>query len=94
MQTALSLGLQYPPLAQAALSALERWELEQPQAVQGVAPQIVPLLDPYLHEIKDVAAAADAASPEGVLSYHQLSMFQCSLQTPSIAEAVTSVLYA
>ena len=67
LQTALSLGLQYPPLAQAALSALERWELEQPTAIQAVAPQIVPLLDPYLLEIKDLAAAADATSPEGVI---------------------------
>lgn len=69
LQTALSLGLQYPPLAQAALSALERWELEQPTAIQAVAPQIVPLLDPYLLEIKDLAAAADASSPEGVPHY-------------------------
>ena len=65
LQTALSLGLQYPPLAQAAMSALERWEVEQPQAIEAVAPHIVPLLDPYLAEIKDVAAAADAGSAEG-----------------------------
>lgn len=67
LQTALNLGLQYPPLAQAAISALERWETEQPQAVQAVAPHIVPLLDAYLTEIRDVAAAADAPSAEGEL---------------------------
>ena len=69
LQTALSLGLQYPPLAQAAMAALERWEVEQPQAIEAVAPHIVPLLDPYLAEIKDVAAAADAASADGESLY-------------------------
>ena len=69
LQTALSLGLQYPPLAQAAMAALERWEVEQPQAIEAVAPHIVPLVDPYLAEIKDVAAAADAASADGESLY-------------------------
>lgn len=65
LQTALGLGLQYPPLATAAISALERWEVEQPQAVQTVAPHVVPLLDPYLAEFRDVAPAAEAASAQG-----------------------------
>lgn len=57
LQTAFSLGLQYPPLAKEALAALERWEVEQPQALRIVAFQIAPLLDPYLHEIADTASA-------------------------------------
>lgn len=67
LQAALRLGLQYPPLAQAAMSALETWELEQPQAIQAVAPHVVPLLDPYLTDIQDVAAPAEAAPTGGQL---------------------------
>ena len=75
LQTAFTLGLQYPPLANEALAALERWESEQPHALRAVAPQVVPLLDPYLTEVTDMAADADAnAVPKGkdseVLSLH------------------------
>lgn len=62
LQTALSLGLQYPPLAIAAIAALERWETEQPQALRAVAPHIVHLLDPYLVKITGLAAGSDAAA--------------------------------
>ena len=62
MQTAFTLGLQYPPLAKEAFAALERWETEQAQAFRAVAPQIVPLLDPYLLEITDLAADSDATA--------------------------------
>lgn len=62
LQTALSLGLQYPPLATAAIAALERWETEQPQALTAVAPQIVHLLDPYLVEITGLVPGSDAAA--------------------------------
>ena len=62
LQTAFSMGLQYPPLAKAALAALERWEIEQPQALRAVAPQIVPLLDPYLLEVADLVADAEAST--------------------------------
>lgn len=68
LQTAFSLGLQYPPLATAAIAAIERWETEQPQALRAVAPEIVPLLDPYLLEMTALAAdsqAADAAQGKG-----------------------------
>lgn len=61
LQTAFSLGLQYPPLATAAIAAIERWETEQPQALRAVAPEIVPLLDPYLLEMTALAADAQAA---------------------------------
>ena len=61
LQTAFSLGVQYPPLATAATAALERWETEQPQALRAVTPQIVPLLDPYLLEITGLVVESDAA---------------------------------
>ena len=67
LQTACSLGLQYPPLAKAALAALERWEGEQAQALIRVAPEIVPLLEPYLHEITDQATAPDDTPAQGKL---------------------------
>ena len=61
LQTAFTLGLQYPPLAREALAALERWETEQPQALRAVALQIVPLLDTYLVEFTDLVAGTDAS---------------------------------
>ena len=62
LQTALSLGLQYPPLATAAIAAMERWETEQPLALRAVASQMVPLLDPYLSEIIGSALGSDAVA--------------------------------
>ena len=62
LQTALSLGLQYPPLATAAVAAMERWETEQPQALRAAAPHVVPLLDPYLLEITESMPGSDAAA--------------------------------
>ena len=62
LKTAFSLGLQYPPLAKAALAALERWESEQAQALRAIAPQIVPLLDPYLLEVTDFVVDSDAST--------------------------------
>ena len=70
LQTALSLGLQYPPLAKEALAALERLETEWPQAIRAVAPQIVPLLDPYLLDITDMAADTDDAVAAGKALNH------------------------
>ena len=67
LQTAFSLGLQYPPLAKEALAALERWEGEQPQALSAVAPEIVPLLNPYLLQITDQGAPTDDIAAEGKL---------------------------
>ena len=67
LQTAFSLGLQYPPLAKEALAALERWEGQQPQALSAVAPQIVPLLNPYLLEITDQGTPTDETAAEGKL---------------------------
>lgn len=67
LQTAFSLGLQYPPLAKEALAALERWEGEQAQALTAVAPEIVPLLEPYLREMTDQATAPDDTPAEGKL---------------------------
>ena len=61
LQTAFSLGLQYPPLATAATAAIERWETEQPQALRAVAAEIVPLLDPYLLEMADLASDSRVA---------------------------------
>ena len=65
LQTALSLGLQYPPLATAAIAAMEQWETEQPQALRAVAPQVVPLLDPYLLEIIGLVPGSDAVAVTG-----------------------------
>ena len=67
LQTAFSLGLQYPPLAKEALAALERWEGQQPQALSAVAPQIVPLLNPYLLDITDQGTPTDQTAAEGKL---------------------------
>ncbi len=67
LQTAFSLGLQYPPLAKEALAALERWEGQQPQALTAVAPDIVPLLNPYLLEITDQGTPRDETAAEGKL---------------------------
>jgi hypothetical protein len=67
LQTAFDLGLQYPPLAKEALAALERWEGQQPQALTAVAPQIVPLLNPYLFEITDQGTPTDDTAAEGKL---------------------------
>ena len=62
LQTALSLGLQYPPLAAAAIAAMERWETEQPQALKAAAPQVVPLLDPYLLEVTGLVPGSDTVA--------------------------------
>lgn len=40
LRTAFSLGLQYPPLAEAALAQLERWETSAPDALSVIAPQV------------------------------------------------------
>ena len=70
LQTAFALGLQYPPLATAAVAALERWEVEQPSALAQVAPQVVPLLEPYLHDMVDpVSSAYDDNDAPGQLLY-------------------------
>ncbi|GLI70660.1 hypothetical protein VaNZ11_015597, partial [Volvox africanus] len=45
---ALPLGLSYLPVAEAAVAALERWEVQQPEALQAAMPYFVPLLEPYL----------------------------------------------
>jgi hypothetical protein len=64
LQTAFSLGL---ALAKEALAALERWEGQQPQALTAVAPDIVPLLNPYLLEITDQGTPTDETAAEGKL---------------------------
>ena len=68
LQTAFALGLQYPPLATAAVTALERWEVEQPLALGHVAPQVVPLLEPYLHDMVDPVSSG----PDGNVAHGQL----------------------
>ncbi|GIL42476.1 hypothetical protein Vafri_437, partial [Volvox africanus] len=45
---ALPLGLSYLPVAEAAVAALERWEVQQPETLQAAMPYFVPLLEPYL----------------------------------------------
>ncbi|GIM07952.1 hypothetical protein Vretimale_12034, partial [Volvox reticuliferus] len=45
---ALPLGLSYLPVAEAAVVALERWEVQQPEKLQAAMPYFVPLLEPYL----------------------------------------------
>ena len=42
LRTAFSLGLQFPPLAEAALAQLERWETSAPDALSVIAPQVRP----------------------------------------------------
>ena len=42
LRTAFSLGLQYPPLAEAALAQLEGWETSAPDALGVIAPQVRP----------------------------------------------------
>ncbi|KAK9826371.1 hypothetical protein WJX81_003941, partial [Elliptochloris bilobata] len=60
LRAAFSLGLQHPPLAEAALAQLVRWETSAPAALAAIAPQVVPVLDPYLSPI---ATASAAVSP-------------------------------
>lgn len=78
LQTAFSLGLQYTPLATAAIAAIERWESEQPQALRAVAPQIVPLLEPYLLETTALATDSNAnGAPQGELCICCLEQVLC-----------------
>ena len=57
------------PLATAATAALERWETEQPQALRAVAPEIVPLLDPYLIDMAALASDSRVADvSQGMVS--------------------------
>lgn len=65
LQSALSLGLQYPPLAATALRALERLEGRSDSALTHLAPAIVPLLEPYLVPINTSDAPVTGATPEG-----------------------------
>ncbi|EFJ51180.1 hypothetical protein VOLCADRAFT_87994 [Volvox carteri f. nagariensis] len=66
---ALPLGLSYMPVAEAAVTALERWEVQQPAALKAAMPYFVPLLEPYLADQQvlqsDEAVAATAATGVG-----------------------------
>lgn len=65
LQAALSLGLQYPPLAATALRALERLEGRPDSALTHLAPAIVPLLEPYLLPINTSDAPVTGTTPKG-----------------------------
>lgn len=65
LQTALLLGLQYPPLAATALRALEGLEGRSQSTLAELAPAIVPCLEPYLAPINVSDLSAPAASAEG-----------------------------
>lgn len=65
IQAALSLGLQYPPLATTALRALERLEGRSKSTLHELAPAIVPLLEPYLLPISTTELTVQGASPGG-----------------------------
>ena len=60
LQLALHLGLQHPPLAARTLAALERMEAHSPAALQALAPKLMPLMEPYLAPVRDIAAATPA----------------------------------
>ncbi len=64
LELALQLGLQHPPLAARTLKALERLEAQSPAALQALAPDLVPLLEPYLAPVGDIVAAALPTSAE------------------------------
>ncbi len=53
MQSALGFGLQWEALAGIAVATLERWEAQEPRVLQALAPQLVPLLEPYLQKSSD-----------------------------------------
>ena len=58
LELALQLGLQQPPLAARTLKALERLEAQSPAALQALAPDLMPLLEPYLAPVRDIVTAA------------------------------------
>ncbi len=65
LQAALSLGLQYPPLAAFALRALERLEGRSKSTLDELAPAVVPLLEPYLLPISASELPVQGASLGG-----------------------------
>lgn len=68
LQMALQLGLQYAPLAAVAVEALERWET-QPDALKLLAPQVAPLLEPYLRNLSTLEGIeAVPEAPDGAIS--------------------------
>ena len=73
LDMALQLGLQYPPLAAVAVTALEAWE-SQPSALLVLAPQVVPLMDPYLRSLSGLdgivaVPPADGTSPTQTVAF-------------------------
>lgn len=87
---ALHLGLQYPPLAAVAVAALERWE-GQHTALRVLAPQVAPLLEPYLRNLstlEGIEAVPDA--PGGALSLFAQRLSRKAL-TPALEHVVTQV---
>ncbi len=64
LQLALELGLQHLPLAFRTLAALESMESHSPAALQALAPKLMPLMEPYLACVRDIAAA-NTAPAEG-----------------------------
>ncbi|KAK9829312.1 hypothetical protein WJX72_005143 [[Myrmecia] bisecta] len=64
LQAALTLGLQYVPLAETAIAALERWERQQAEVLRVVAPQVVPYTGPYLGNLSLLGQEAAPAEEE------------------------------
>lgn len=83
LEVGLQLGLQHPPLAARTLKALERLEAESPAALQALAPDLVPLLEPYLAPVRDIVAAALPPSADNgykqQLQYKGIATGICSM---------------
>eukprot|EP01012_Entosiphon_sulcatum_P003459 TRINITY_DN11099_c0_g1_i3.p1 TRINITY_DN11099_c0_g1~~TRINITY_DN11099_c0_g1_i3.p1 ORF type:complete len:4370 (-),score=577.88 TRINITY_DN11099_c0_g1_i3:12-11855(-) len=93
LRQAFTYGLSYPPLANAALDALERWLAYTPAACV-VVEEVLPVLQQYLSAGATAAAAGDGTDAQDTQrtqhTVKKLSSGRSTIKTTSTAEALAA----